>query len=101
MVAGRQLLWMAFVLVVLLALPSQATRLATSGERSSLERVTFGMLPRGVPLPPSGPSGKSSGDSPPPPIVHGSRVNFGMLPKGPVPPSGPSGPSKSSSAGSN
>ena len=61
------------------------------------------MLPKGIPVPPSGPSSKTS-DSPPPPIFfpprfenvkegHFGTIDFGMLPKGiPVPPSGPSRP---------
>ena len=60
---------------------------------TSKEGLNFGMLPKGVPIPPSGPSGRSNVPPPPPPpsVSRRQALNFGMLPKGvPVPPSGPS-----------
>ena len=59
--------------------------------------LVFGMLPKGVPIPPSGPSQRTSDYPPPPPRASSvilnkqSKINFGILPKGvPIPPSGPS-----------
>ncbi|OMO69454.1 hypothetical protein COLO4_29051 [Corchorus olitorius] len=53
----------------------------------SSQLLNFEMLPKGVPIPPSGPSTRTSADVPPPP----PSLNFEMLPKGvPIPPSGPS-----------
>ena len=68
------------------------------------ESINFGMLPKGVPVPPSGHSRETSLGTPPLPPTLTSRlkaesvnlgpkfesINFGMLPRGPVPPSGPS-----------
>lgn len=52
-----------------------------------------GKLPKSVPIPPSGPSG---GETPNTPPLRSStefqKGHFGKLPKGPVPPSGPSDP---------
>jgi hypothetical protein len=51
------------------------------------KHLHYGMLPKGVPVPPSGPSKRSSSYSPPPP----HRLHYGLLPKGvPVSPPGPS-----------
>ena len=54
--------------------------------------MNFVMLPKGDPIPPSGPSHRGS-ETPPPPhsFARGPTLRFGMLPKGvPIPPSGPS-----------
>ncbi|KAH7844324.1 hypothetical protein Vadar_026865 [Vaccinium darrowii] len=62
-------------------------------EARMLEKVRFGMLPKEVIVPPSGPSWYTS-DSPPPPLPPRLRsrvLHFGKLPKGAiVSPSGPS-----------
>lgn len=107
---GEKLLWVTLVAVVLLLgfaessehedLKPKSVRIARSGPSPptprSMSRPFFGMLPKGTPVPPSGPSGSTSDrpippsglSKPSPPI---SRPNFGMLPKGtPIPPSGPS-----------
>ncbi|XP_041026751.1 leucine-rich repeat extensin-like protein 1 [Juglans microcarpa x Juglans regia] len=90
---------MAFVLV--LALPSEARKLAIFEEKSSfnleddanvkqavsVKLLNFGMLPKYKSIPPSGPSRRTSDSTPPPK----DRLNFGMLSKyTPLPPSGPS-----------
>ncbi|KAH1089417.1 hypothetical protein J1N35_016674 [Gossypium stocksii] len=56
--------------------------------------LRFGMLPKGVPIPPSGPSRRTSDSPPPPPpppltstsLSILKSLNFGMQPKGPPSP---------------
>ncbi|KAF3972067.1 hypothetical protein CMV_004393 [Castanea mollissima] len=90
------------LIVILLAFPAGASRMLDENVKvkrvPNFEGLNFGMLPRGVIVPPSGPSrGLSPGTPPSPPHrprpenVRSERINFGMLPRGViVPPSGPS-----------
>ncbi|XVE55200.1 hypothetical protein DITRI_Ditri03aG0140400 [Diplodiscus trichospermus] len=71
-------LWLAILLTLALVLghvssPANARSLLKPTESSAItshlrahQHVNFGMLPKGVPIPPSGPSRRTS-DSPPPP----------------------------------
>ncbi|KAG6710328.1 hypothetical protein I3842_06G178000 [Carya illinoinensis] len=93
---GQKWLYVALVLV-LAVFHIEATRIGQGGEvafnlhnnkvqqRDLSKNIYYGMKPKGVPLPPSGPSKRTS-DSPPPPPHH--RFNHALV-KGPVPPSAP------------
>jgi hypothetical protein len=79
---------MALVFVVA-TFPTDARKLDEADDVSFTppKHLHYGMLPKGVPVPPSGPSKRSSSYSPPPP----HRLHYGLLPKGvPVSPPGPS-----------
>ena len=89
-VTTQKLLWVTFVIV--LAFPTEGRMLSTdqetnlvhveNGKRVHFQRLRFGMLPRNIPAPPSGPSRGH--------YAFG-RINFEMLPGNiHVPPSGPS-----------
>jgi hypothetical protein len=79
---------MALVFVVA-TFPTDARKLDEADDVSFTppKHLHYGMLPKGVPVPLSGPSKRSSSYSPPPP----HRLHYGLLPKGvPVSPPGPS-----------
>ncbi|EXB67880.1 hypothetical protein L484_008897 [Morus notabilis] len=97
----KMLLCFAFVLIALFCSSSNVTEAREIAGHS--KRLSFGVLPKGTPAPPSGPSGKLTPPSPSYPAIqhlteareiagHSKRLNFGMLPKRahPYPPSGPS-----------
>nr|XP_011468468.1 PREDICTED: formin-like protein 20 [Fragaria vesca subsp. vesca] len=66
--------------------PSQHVHKSNSPPPPPHNSLNFGMLLKGIPVPPSAPGGY-----PPPPPPHNS-LNIGILPKGvPVPPSAPGG----------
>merc|ERR1711879_806385 len=95
---GKNPVWISSFLLFFICFalcPTQTTVVYGEGMNAdplSMKRLHFGMLPKGVPIPPSGPSRRSSIPSPPPPpLIKPSNLNFGMLPKGvPIPPSVPS-----------
>merc|ERR1711971_702947 len=94
-VAGRKLMFVALALVLVIAtFPTEARKLdgADGKDDSSTppKHLHYGMLPKGTPVPPSGPSKKSS-SSPPPPHHRLGTVSYGLH-RGPVPPSAPNGP---------
>ncbi|KAJ0987940.1 hypothetical protein J5N97_006296 [Dioscorea zingiberensis] len=76
--------------VVLIALVSMLVMLSSLGSArpTSLMYYYGGKLPKGAPIPPSGPSDRESPETPPSSVAH--QHYGGKLPKGPVPPSGPS-----------
>jgi len=92
-VAGRKLMFVALALLLVVAtFPTEARKL-DDGTHDSLTKPKYfhyGMLPKGVPVPPSGPS-KESSSSPPPPHHRFGTVFYGLH-RGPVPPSAPNGP---------
>ncbi|XP_059445356.1 uncharacterized protein LOC132177142 [Corylus avellana] len=96
-VANQKLMFIGIMSLVFVVatFPTDARKLDEVDDVSLTppKHLHYGMLPKGVPIPPSGPSKRSSSPSPPP-----HRLHYGMLPKGvPVPPSGPSERSSSPS----
>ncbi|KAL5743117.1 hypothetical protein ACOSP7_029849 [Xanthoceras sorbifolium] len=79
-------------LVFIAFLMALAWGFAFSPIRARKLLMNFEMLPKGMPIPPSGPSRRNSTYPPPPGISsYSNSWNFEMLPKGvPIPPSGPS-----------
>uniref|UniRef100_A0A2C9VMK3 Uncharacterized protein n=1 Tax=Manihot esculenta TaxID=3983 RepID=A0A2C9VMK3_MANES len=97
---NRNPLWISYVFFFFICFVFHPTQSIITHERKLWH---FSMLPKGDPIPPSGPSTRPSGSPPPPPLNQPNRrtldspplpfyrhLKFGMLPKGPVPPSGPS-----------
>jgi hypothetical protein len=89
--ANQKLMFMGIMALVfvLASFSTDARKLGEADDASFTppKHLHYGMLPKGVPVPPSGPSRKSN--LPPPPPHRVETIFHGLTSRGPVPPSAP------------